>query len=111
MTIRVEQDTWPVLIEKLSSENCTCVIVGAQPDGCSGYKYTFRTYPALPEDIQNFDYCDGFYAAIEPTHYEILSGSVLVWEGQDEFSKKFVVKNPNSDPSGTCGCGESWRPV
>ena len=78
--------------------------VKVKTGGCSGLEYDFNFGEKAPDDIS----CtfDGITILVDPKTALYIHGSTLDYE-EDFMKSSFVVTNPNS--KGSCSCGISFR--
>lgn len=78
--------------------------VKVKTGGCSGLEYDFNFGEKQPDDIT----CtfDGITILVDPKTALYIHGSTLDYE-EDFMKSAFVVTNPNS--KGSCSCGISFR--
>ena len=78
--------------------------VKVKTGGCSGLEYDFNFGEKAPDDIS----CtfDGITILVDPKTALYIHGSTLDYE-EDFMKSSFIVTNPNS--KGSCSCGISFR--
>lgn len=102
--ITVTDAAWSKIKENLDMMGAKTIVIGINRRGCNGYSYTYNPKfepSSNPQSLEN----DGFYIEVEPFAERYLIGSELDFDGDSQFSKHFLFKNPNA--TGECGCGES----
>jgi len=78
--------------------------IGIMGGGCSGLQYQFSVAEKANSDDVVFER-DSVTVVIDPKSAVFVTGSVLSYE-RSMMKEGFVVKNPNSGQS--CSCGESF---
>lgn len=104
--IKIDNNTWVKLHQKMKSINSSSICISIDTFGCGGNAYKFTPFNNQDETLY-YHIIDGpGRVLIDKMSYQFLKGSELVWIDTGCGCGSFTFINPNACYN--CGCGKSF---